>query len=404
MSFRRELPCLCALTLGLLGCPPKSEPGDESTGGEVGASESTAPEPTGSEGGVPDDGGQRPRETEWMTFVDALPFPADVASLTIGRLEFDGNFANRGDVEVLFDQDAPVITIEGRIYDFTDLASFVGEGDIPGTSQRFSLWAYATTSNPDKPGAMKDEDDCTQGAWKDGCKVHVYYDGQVQPVRSGVDLRVHLPRAYRGALTVATEDNLGEPSYPRVSDVVIDGLCGSGEVSLAQGRASIEMCDELTPTPTCPAAQVAECEAFTDMGEDAAWSPLCPCGPELFGQLLVESRAPWAGDITIDMPDTTWVNVHVGNEETDKPHACVPAIENCAAGSCVASGDDMFSAGAEYNYPGPAAPAGAGYNITAVSAGCGPVQFFAAPDDWVDMNSVPMEVERGHVRVCTDCL
>ena len=380
--------------------------GEDGTGDTSGTETGPEPEPTSSESGEPppDDGGVRPRETAWQTVVDALPFPAEVTTLSVGRLAFNGNFANRGDVEVLFDQDTAVISVEMRVYDFTDAQTFEGDEQTPGLTDRYRLWAFVGAGNPEPPSALDPADDCTQDSWKDGCKITAYYDGQTQPIRSGVDLRVHLPRAYRGELIVTTEDNEGEPTYPRISDVVVDGVCGSGSVSLAQGAAQVKLCAELTPAPTCPAAQVAECEGFTDMGEDAAWSPLCPCSPDLYGQLLVESRAPWASDITIDMPDTTWVNVHVANEETDKPHACVPAIENCAGDSCVLSGDDMFAAGAEFNLPSPAAPAGAGYNITAVSAGCGPVSFFASPDDWVDADSAPMQAERGRVRVCTGCL
>jgi hypothetical protein len=103
------------------------------------------------------------------------------------------------------------------------------------------------------------------------------------------------------------------------------------------------------------------------------------------------------------MPDTTWVNVQVANDSPDKPHACVPEILNCAPGSCTLMAG-MFAASAEYNLPSPAAPAGAGYNLTAVSAGCAPVSFFASLEDWVDENSVPMVAEHGHIRVCTGCL
>ncbi len=404
------------LALGLVGCGPAKEEAEERPGGEPGAvvdprgGETGADDDAG-EGGTPTSGGEdmaepgevRPRETQWRTVVDGLAFPEGVSRLQIGGEEFNGNFANRGDVEVRFDQDAPVITIEVRVFDFNDLAGFEGDEQNPGTVDRLSLWAYAVGGNPAPPNKMAASDDCTQEVWKDGCQVRVYYDGQSMPVRAGADLRVHLPRSYRGELDVITEDNLSEIDYPRLGDVIVDGLCGGGLVSFAQGTAEVKLCEALTPAPGCAAEDVAACESFVgEMGEDAAWSPLCPCSPELYGQLKVESRAPWAGDITIDMPLDTWVNVHAANEETDKPHACSPSIENCAGEGCVLT-SDTFASSAEYNYPSPAAPAGAGYSVTAVASGCGPVEFYAAPADWSE-DSEPETAEHGHVRVCSDCL
>lgn len=361
-----------------------------------------APEPTGS--CIPEDDRARPHETDWLKVVDALPFPADVATLSIGGAGFNNNFENRGDVEVYFDQDQPVITVEMRIYDFSDELTFYGDEQIVGTRERIHLWAYASPDDPGKPATMPPEYDCTKGAWKDGCKIYAYYDGQSMPVRSGADFRVRLPRSYRGLLTVITADNFNEPDYARLGDVVIDGLCGSGKITLAQGSAAIHLCDELTPAPTCSPAQIAACEAFTDaMGADAAWSPLCPCQPELFGRLDIEAVEPSAADITIDLPGTPWINLTVANGEPEQPHACAPVIENCAPDSCILT-SGVYAASAEYNDPGPAAPPGGGYRVTASSARCGPVEFFASPADWCDQTSTPMIAEHGRIRVCTGCL
>lgn len=410
MVHRMAIGVVCAL--GLAGCGPGSEGSTGSTGSTGEGSDGGTgvvtgePTPTSSGGDTGFDDSARPRETPWTVVVDGLPFPAEISALTIGRKEFNGNFANRGDVEVYLDQDAPVIRVEMRIYDFSDEITWLGGDGDTGTVDRMRLWAFAGDGDPKRPSQMPPEADCTVGSWKDNCKLGVYYDGQTQPVRAGADLRVHLPRSYRGVLDVVTEDNLNESSYPRLGDVVVvvDGICGSGSVSLASGSAAVKLCRALTPTPTCPAEQVTICETFTDdMGANAAWSPLCPCAPALFGQLRVESRKPYGADITIDMPDTTWVNMFAANQSPDKPHACVPEIDNCAPGACTLT-TGMYSASAEYNYPSPAAPAGGGYNVSAVSAGCNPVSFFASAEDWVDENSVPMSAEHGHVRVCTDCL
>jgi hypothetical protein len=166
-----------------------------------------------------------------------------------------------------------------------------------------SLWAYVSSGNPSAPSKMKPEDDCTVGTWKSGCAVTVYYDGQTQPVRAGADIRVHLPKAYRGELNVTTEDNNGEPSFPRVGNITIDGICSSGNITMAQGTTKVKMCRELTPAPRCSAEDIEACENYKDeMGNDAAWSNQCPCPAENFGQLKIEAVKPWAGDIIVDIP------------------------------------------------------------------------------------------------------
>ena len=346
--------------------------------------------------GGPEDEGERPRETPWMTIVDALPFPAEISTLTIGRHRYDDNFANSGDVEVYFDQDLPVITVAMRVYDFADKRTFLGDDEVEGTMNRMHLWAYATPGDPKRPGDMPAQQDCTVGAWKDGCKIHLFYDGLFMPLRSGADLRVHLPRSYRGRLAVVTDDNHGEPDYPRLGDVVIDGLCGSGEVALAEGSAAIKLCRELSPAPTCPVDQVAACEAI-------GWSPLCPCAPESYGALRIEAEAPSAANITVDMPDSVWASVTLDNQDPEQADACMPEITNCGE-SCVLGGDSSLITSAEYNDPGPDAPAGGGYQVVARSARCGPVELFASPGDYIDELSEPMVEQHGHIRVCTDCL
>ncbi|MBL9103947.1 MAG: hypothetical protein JNL82_23590 [Myxococcales bacterium] len=362
--------------------------------------------------GQPSDG-VGPQATAWEVVVDDLPFPlADIHSLTIGRTEFNNNFANRGDVEVLFDRDSEVITVEMRKYDFADHATSFGDPaiDLVGTFARLRPWAYnANIAAPEKPNQMDPASDCLQGAWKDGCALYLYYDGQAQPLRSGADFRVHLPKAYRGELHVETEDNLNESAYPRRGDVVVTGdgdagWCGGGSVELSAGRAGVRMCRDLSPAPTCPPDQVAACAEFVDeMGEPAAWSPDCPCSAALFGQARVESRAPWGADITVDVPAGTWLNASAANTSDDKPHDCQPAIESCG-GDCEMTEDAEFSKSAEFSYPGPAAISGAGYNLLARSAGCAEVDFFAdeyAPWDPADP---PTSELRGHVTVCTGCL
>src|SRR5690242_5527114 len=106
-SYLRGVCMLLLGGLGLAGC----RPGGGAETGTTGDDDST----TGAL--MPDELG--PREGPWEVALEALPFPiADVRTLTVGRKEYDGNFANRGVIEVLFDHDEPTITIETRKYVF----------------------------------------------------------------------------------------------------------------------------------------------------------------------------------------------------------------------------------------------------------------------------------------------
>lgn len=363
-------------------------------------------------GPSPDEG---PKVGEWETVVDELSFPtsgdAKINKLTVGRKVYSDNFANRGDVEVLFDKDTDVISIEMRKYDFADDITINGDDTVPGHFELMELWAY--NEDADAPAKPTDADradpekNCQLEAWKDNCSVFVYYDGKSQPVRSGVDLRVHLPKAWRGELRVETEDNDAETTYPRRGNVTITGdgdagWCGSGTVKMASGVANIRMCRNLTPAPTCTADQIADCENYEKDGEPAAWSPDCMCKAMDFGQIRIESLKPWAANITVDVPNTTWLNVNASNQSEAKPHNCKPVIDGCS-GSCSLTTDDEYIKAAEFNYPSDAAPPGAGFNLTVISAGCTLVDYYKDAADWSLMSS-PEEEERGHVKVCTGCL
>lgn len=417
---------LVSLALLTACCGPKGDEGDGDSASDTGGSTSsggfegtaegsetdfptggpttTADPPTTGDPGCVEDGQPGPQQDAWRMVVTALPFPPEVGKITIGRKEFNGNFANRGHVTVLFDHDEPTISVEMRVYDFTSDAEFEGIEMNPGTRDRIALWAFRTAGSPMKPADMPPEDDCTVDSWKDDCKIAVHFDGQSQPVRSGADLRVHLPRSYRGETFVETEDNNAEQSFPRPSDVTIDGLCGSGEVRMAAGAANVKLCRELTPAPTCAPADIAACENFKDeMGNDAAWSPQCPCPPDLYGQLKVASVKPWAANITVDIPNTTWINVTAANESPDKPNDCAASIDNCTPDICTSTPIDDKTVAAEFNFPSPAAASGAGYNLTALSSGCAQIFTSVDPADWCP-STEPGVVLHGNVRVCTDCL
>ncbi|WAS94233.1 hypothetical protein [Nannocystis punicea] len=401
--------------LVLAACPGRpGEGGTDSTiSGDPGSSSTTGPlttttnelptgttdpsttdtsEPTTTTGVIPGDE-VGPREGPWEVVVDAVPFPlADIHTLTVGRREYEENFANRGVVEVLFDHEAETITVELRKYVFGD-AIDAQELD------RLSLWAYAAPGNPvPHPDPATD---CTQGAWKDGCSIYAYYDGKSQPARMGMDFRVHLPTGYRGRLLVTTEDNITEESWPRRGDVTVVDLCSSGEIFLEAGRANIRMCRDLSPAPECPPEDVQACDDFPFDGSEA-WSADCPCDQSLFGQLLVRAAQPWAANIILDVPGDVWLNAALQNIELMKPHDCKPKMTDCGP-NCQLVDDDEYSITAEFNYPSAAAPSGAGFNFFAASGACTKVAFAAPGEPWTP-GQTPSEELRGLVKLCTDCL
>lgn len=348
-------------------------------------------------------GERKPQVGEWETEVDKLPFPlsgdARITTLTVGRKEFDENYANRGTIEILFDHPEETITVETRKYVFGDSI------DKENTFEKLSLWAFASSGNPTRPDSQDPADDCTDTSWKDGCAIYTYYDGKSQPERSGMDFRVHLPTGYRGKLVVATEDNTTEQSYPRRGNITIDNLCSFGDVSMEAGWANIKMCRELTPAPACPPAGIENCENYgPDNDGSEAWSKDCQCGNgDLFGQLLVRAPQPWAANITIDIPSTVWLNATLKNTEIMRPHKCLPEI--ACTGDCKLNAEDEYAPTAEFNYPSPAAPAGAGFNVTVESGGCTEIPFVDDPDKWKpESEGEPESQLRGLLKVCTGCL
>ena len=412
MTSFRNLASVCVGGL-LLACPGRPGGGDtdSATSGDPTTSTTTDPStsnpPTSTTtGGANTDatettdpveptttGGETgPHEGPWEVVVDALPFPlADVHKLTVGRREFNENFANRGVVEVLFDHEEETITVEIRKY-------AVGDAIDVQDLDRLSLWAFAVPGNPvphPEPAT-----DCTQGAWKDDCSIYAYYDGKAQPIRTGMDFRVHLPTGYRGLLLVTTEDNIAEDAWPRRGDVTVHDLCSSGEIALEAGRANVRMCRDLSPAPECPPDDVQACAVFPDGTGSEAWSPDCPCDPALYGQLLVRSAQPFAANIVVDVPDDVWLNATLQNTEVAKPHDCKPKIADCGP-NCQLDDADEFAITAEFNHPSPAAISGAGFNFTGISGACTGVPFVepGAPSD-----QAPDEELRGFVKLCSGCL
>lgn len=340
----------------------------------------------------------------------SFPLSGDgaIKTLTIGKrvgAAAMANFANRGDVEVLFDLDTEEIAIEMRRYAFQ-----ADQTEADETFAKMSLWTYVNGSAPKKPDDMDPADDCSASAtWLDGCYVLVYYDGLSQPVRVGADFKVHLPKAYRQSVVVNTEDNIEEGNYKLRGDVKLMDLCGSADVALSSGKADVRFCRELAPGPTCTAQQIQQCDDFQVDMMPAPWDKTCPC--TTFGKLNVEAKDPYAGSITIDIPfASVWSTMTLRNDKSgqttqDEDLYCTASVDNCPTCTVEQSADTPWKASVELNYPGFTAPKGAGYAITAVSAGCEEVFYVDGPDDF-DPEGVesPKSEERGNILVCDGCL
>lgn len=376
------------------------------------------------------------QESGWQVVVQTA-FPLNdsddgtveaVRSVVIGNYEGEMDpFANRGNVEVLYDQDAEVIIIEMRKFAFE-----VTEEEATTQYNRIHGWGYTSPSTVKKPTDMEDENSCLplysqlpspsademdaadkhlalpvshpmyetlKKPWLNSCYFLMYFDGQSQPARVGTDIRVHLPRTFDGKLSIETQDNDEEDLYPRRGDVKVDGLCGEGDISVTNGNVDIRMCQNLNIAPGCTDSVVAACE-------EQGWDPACGCTE--YGQLKIESRDPNASNITVDIPDGPWIRALLNNEEDSQiPGAeatCNVSVENCGP-NCILDQSDQtpWSATVDFNYPGGAAIAGGGYNIQATSKGCAAVPFVTEPSDYNPESEPPSE-RRGTVKMCTGCL
>lgn len=361
---------------------------------------------SGDDSGI--DGGEKPFQSEWEMVVNA-PFPlADIGNVTIGRKEYMENFANRGDVEVFFDLPTETITIEMRRYAFQ-----LDQAEADDTFSRIQPWAFVASGSPKKPSEMDPADDCT-AAWQEGCAFYVYYDGQSQPARTGADIRVHLPAAYRAKVFVETEDNTTETLYPLRGDVKLQNLCGSGDVRVSSGVVDVFLCRELTPGPTCSADAISKCETWQiddGMGNmvDAPWDSTCPCTS--FGALKVEALDPYAANVTVDIPNSVWAYINLDNRksgQTPDGYHCTAEVDPsvCGAGCTVTqSPETPWKALVDLNFPGPSATTGAGYSVNVVSNGCEGVFYADGPSDYnPDADKPEKEEDRGNIKLCTGCL
>lgn len=409
--IRRPLALSACAALPLLGgCP-----------GGGGATSDDGADTGDTDGGTPaDHDGPAPYRDEWRVVHEGPFVELDEAgeplirNLIVGNtLGHNDNFVNRGDVIVQFDGEPGTIRVEFRRFTFAS-----SQADAEEVYDRISLWAYnSSPGTPKRPVDMDEEDRCdgldadgTPRAWKEGCAVYLYYDGQAQLVRAGTDIRVTLPPDYRGALALATSDNVEEDDYRNRGNVCVDRLGGAVDIELQNGIALVSVAAD-SPYPSCPAELVAQCEAYDDPNTDGpdAWSADCPCinldyNP---GRVKVESLEPSSADITVDVPSGLWTSFRAENagENSLQGKHCSATIEGLAAvefSAGMADPNKPWLRGGVANQP-PSAPAG-GYRIDLTSSGCEAVGAVESPADWepdvVDANPAL----RGEIEICDGCL
>lgn len=410
MLRRRIAVSALAVLPTVLGCP--ADGGSTSEGGA---------DTGGTDGDLPGDhDGTAPYRDEWRVVHEGPFVELDEAgdplirSLIVGNtLGYDDNFVNRGDVIVQFDGEPGTIRVEFRRFTFA-----ASQADAQAVYERMALWAYnSSTGSPKRPVDMDEADRCdgvdaggAPRAWKDGCAVYLYYDGQAQLVRAGADIRVTLPPEYRGALALATSDNVAEDAYPNRGNVCVDGLPGAVDIELQNGLAFVSVA-ATSPYPSCPEELVAECEAYDDPSTDGpdAWAADCPCinlgyNP---GLVKVASLEPSSADITVDVPSGLWTSFRAENagENTLQGKHCAAAIEGLASVEFSAGMSDPnkpWLRGGVANQP-VAAPAG-GFRIDLKSSGCEAVGAVESPGEWDPEVVDPEPTLRGTIEICEGCL
>lgn len=353
---------------------------------------------------------ERPFRAEW-TQEAVIPFVHTgaegeilISKVSIGGPAGPDNFANRGDVVVLFDGAPDTMTVDLRRFTMASSdASADAQLDLLG------LWAYEGSLLLPRD---KDADEQCLGGWRSECQLRVYAEAQTQREVAGADIRVHLPPDYRGVVEVQTEDDSALSDYLNRGDVCIDGLPGSADVHLQSGRAWVRLADEVTPTPTCPAADVAACESYSVLDAEgqpvaAPWASECPCvaSGHAYGRVTVDSRNLDITDVKVDIPPGLWGSLKLVNRLTEA------LVRDCTA-TVSLPGEDLeldvpnnaAAAGGLMNYPGESAVSGAGYRLSLQSGTCGPVAFTEGPDGFVGRGGEQDVERRGDLEVCSGCI
>lgn len=376
------------------------------------------------------------RQSDW-TVEAQVPFEHTLedGTVNIGNLQIGGrltggsnkNYANRGDVIVLFDGPEGVITVEFRR--FTAAAN---EASAEEDYKALSLWAFnANQSSPLPPDQMDAAALCNDEAtgWLNNCAIRVYYDGLTQLARAGADIRVTLPPSYVRNVSVITEDNDDDAAYFNRGNVCVQDTRGTIDVALQSGQAFVKVAQDAKTAPLCSDDFIARCESWPcEPGEGTclvdeemvdegsqAWGSDCPCVSQVgeFGRVKVDTHDSAAANINIDVPANLWASITAKNEQmgqdsSDPEKHCTVDVSGLPGFMELEGGGNDFpwEKRGQINYPGAPAVAGAGYSVQAFSANCEPVPSTEDPDDYVGAanGSEQDSTEHGNITICSGCL
>lgn len=339
----------------------------------------------------PIDAGREPYVDDWR--VEMSGPAAQIESLSIGDRLANDNFANRGDIEVRYVEGTDQITIEMQRFTIAK-----NQEDADAAFDRMKFWAY-DISSPAPP----EPDDAADACWAPdvtGCYVRNYYEGQLQPVRDGVNFRVTIPVGWDGDLELTTEDNLEEgiETYPDRSDIIVDGLAGNLLVDMDSGNIQVRMDPETD--------HFAGCAANDDC---VAMGYMMGCGCSEPTNVSIGNKSGQASNVTVDVGNANaWYTMILENRGTfssSDEFVCTATIECSAFGVCEIDPDYAaieYQERAEVNYPGEPAIAGAGMRIALVSEACANINYVERPEDY-GADEFPLE-KRGDLNVCVGCL
>lgn len=343
----------------------------------------------------PDLGEFRPFVGDWeKPETIQLPFTADgdyaITTLRIGgtAVGTGQNFANRGDIVVVYDADPGEMLIETR--KFTHARSTEGaEADFA----RLQLWLSDANFEQPPPVPQLGDDTCAVGMWRDGCGIRTWYDGQSQEARSGMDLRVHLPSDFLARIEVTTEDNDIDEDYQRRGDVCLWDLPASAKVNLAQGEVLVKMADDVIATPTCAEEDIAACDAVE-------WANDCPCFAKGDSPSSVRIEGQ-RSDIGVSLPSSTFAKVFVENREGQPPQrdACSAAID--VPGAVLEPSDKPWKQVGVIASRGSETGA---LEVSAFSDECDSVFHVESPDFYVPGGDGQEDPRRGDITVCDGCI
>lgn len=372
--FKRllSLSSLASIALALTACPNGNDDGDDEG---IGA-------------------GRAIFIDEW-TLVTQGP-AADLELLSIGDRESMDNYANRGNIEVVYMEGIDTVTVEMQRFTVAKSADQAAEAFT-----RMLPWAY-DISSPEKPSTENEVEKCFSPDLT-GCYVRAYYDGQIQPSRDGVNFRVTLPTGWDGDLFLTTEDNLAEGTYPDRSDITVMGLAGNLEVDMDSGNLAVKLNPNVAHFAGCGNSQACEDAGFDPM------EPVCTCSDPT--NITVENAPGQASNMTVDVADASnWYTVRLENtgEAAANGELDCGAIVDCDAfASCVVDSDFAnlpYKEFAEINYPGEPALESSGIRVNLTSSNCAVVEYTNAGADYDLESGTPDSELRGVLNLCVGCL